>query len=440
MNNTPETAREQKILIQQYQHEAVENSNTALLNKQLVAGFLPTEKFPSVEAAALKLAEMKDGIVAADIAAWVVAQVAEAASLGQFEGLYQFEGMIASKFSWNAICARANLLPMEKSIIIPAEQHWNSKFTPYIPSTNVLVDLRAHRHVSASDYEAGFALNGFSKYWAEKFWQGHYAPPSFGDALTARRRGVIDEKQLDDFMDLVGFDPEYKDVFDTRKYSDPPVLMARRLFDAHVIDADGVKAIVKRNGYNDADATLIARMTTTWTERTWRNRVLMLKVRQLAYGLIEPQELSDYVISQGYSMLFAAVTLQYAREMQKLLSRPSMAKEKEKLLSLGDLKAAFIRGLVTEDVFRTELLSRGYNLDDIQILLTLMSDRRTVEQAGGKMFALSVVELLNAWRYEVITEDDLRNKLLARGLPLDELETLIKTKTIQWQITPKTAG
>jgi hypothetical protein len=69
-----------------------------------------------------------------------------------------------------------------------------------------------------------------------------------------------------------------------------------------------------------------------------------------------------------------------------------------------------------------------------------MTERRTVEQAGGKMYALSVVELLNAWRYGAISEDVLRNKLLARGLPLDELDALIATKKVQWQITPSAAG
>jgi len=103
-----------------------------------------------------------------------------------------------------------------------------------------------------------------------------------------------------------------------------------------------------------------------------------------------------------------------------------------KLLGLGDLKKSYARDLIDEDVFRRELMTRNYEIGDVDLLITLMDSDKVTTEAGGRKIALSQSELLNAWRWDEVGEDYVRTELQLRGLTLDEANILINTKRKQW--------
>jgi hypothetical protein len=423
--------------------KAIGAVKTSYLDRmKVVQSNAPSDKVAAIKDAADKLNAMRDGIVAMELINWGAGMAAQLASLGQFTGLFEFEPMISSKFNWNTIAQTANLLPVRASLFIPAEQYYNSQYTPNIGGLGDVVKLRHLGKMNADEYKKTMSELGYDDYWREKFLESRLSPPSITDALVAFRRGKIDEAKVNEIFALNDLDPIFQDIFDVRKYDDLSIGEARLMYNLQIIGKPDVLMIAKRNGYTDEDAGRLTDAIVDFQATRLKLRYLLGLVQEVGYGLIDETMARTQTLAIGYSETVAMWVIRTGEQRKRLLARAKAPAVKEKLLAIGDLKSAYVRGLITEDVLRTELLTRGYNLDDISILIALENDRRTIESAGGKMFALSVVEYLNAWKYEVITEDGLRMKLLARGLPVDEIDTLIATKKLQWKMgaSPQIGG
>jgi hypothetical protein len=63
-----------------------------------------------------------------------------------------------------------------------------------------------------------------------------------------------------------------------------------------------------------------------------------------------------------------------------------------------------------------------------------MNADKVVDVAGGKKAALTVSELKQAFQYNEIGEDALRQTLLLRGLDLSEVDMLINTWKKSWGV------
>jgi hypothetical protein len=365
--------------------------------------------------------------------------MSKAAAAGDDYGAGDSISLVKSLTGAASLPAWINTYEMQKVLGAGMDRYFNTLWTPNIPAVNSFIKAYHQQQMTQNDFYKEMRRLGFSGTWADFLSKVDETPPSVADALKAWRRGKITEPDLERLFDVNGLDPEWHDVFDVRKYDDLSVGEARSFFSIGLIKKQKVFDTARRSGYDFDDATLLTEYVERFNESRLKLRYLLGVVTAASYNVISDAEIDAAATVEGWPATTAAWIKKVAGIKRAVLTRPKASAAKEKLLSLGDLKAAYLRGLLTEDVFRTELLTRGYSLDDITILISVMTDRRTVEQAGGKMYALSVIELLNAWRYNVISEDILRNKLLARGLPLDELDALIATKKVQWQITPQGA-
>ena len=119
-------------------------------------------------------------------------------------------------------------------------------------------------------------------------------------------------------------------------------------------------------------------------------------------------------------------------EMRTKISSYKVEHPKPKLMSLANLKDAYLLDKISADKLRTELLQRGYLLDEVDLLINLMDEDKIIAKEGRQVVALSIPQLLTAYRYGEITRDELMIKLQTRGLALDEVEMLIRTKEKQW--------
>jgi hypothetical protein len=325
---------------------------------------------------------------------------------------------------------------MRKVLTAGLDRYYNSQWTPYTPDAQTWLKLYIEQRITTNDWYREMARQGFSSQYAEFLLDARQSPPSTADALTAWRRGLITDADLTRLWAINGLDPAWNKIFEVRQYNDLSLGEVKAMYEIGLADDVRIFDAAKRAGYDFNDATAVTETILQAQVRRLKGRYIFQMVSAYSYGVVNDAEVDAGVKLCGFVPLVADWIKKVGGVRKLILDRPKATATKEKLLSLGDLKAAYLRGLLTEDVFRTELLTRNYTLDDINILVELMADRRTVEKAGGKMYALSVVEMLNAWRYEVITEDDFRNKMTARGLPQDELDILIKTKKLQWSMTP----
>jgi hypothetical protein len=321
-----------------------------------------------------------------------------------------------------------------RASIIPAlQKHVNSLYTPQIPGYGDLINMLVKEKITREDFESNFSYMGYNKEWASKIWDAHFNAPSLTDILTSWRRGEITEQRVDELMILVDLDPAYKPVFDTRKYVDPSLSLARYMFETGSIDVSRVADIVKRSGFREADASNITDWIIKNQERRYRQRYLTTLAAGYARGVVDKAELSTSVLEAGYTQGTADWIVKSADIRKEIAGRTGVSSG-PKLLALGDLKKAYANSLYTEDQLRTELQVRGYQTGDIETLIEVLNLDKADVDRGKRVVALSVSEMVNAFRYGVWTEDHLRIELQLRGLSTDEVNTLIDTKKAQWGV------
>jgi hypothetical protein len=369
----------------------------------------------------------------------LMSDIGSALTLGLIDSGGKWIDFCKSITGAGAIPPYINSLAAMKVFQSGLDRYFNTLWAPYIPKEADWIDAYIKGDMTQNDFYREMRRLGYAAEYADIMVKVSMTPPSVADALTAWRRGLITDVDLDLLFKRNRLDPAWQNIFDVRKFNDISLGEAHTLYDLGIANRDKVFDTARRAGYDATDATAVTDSIVNFPIRRLKLRQLLNIVTAYSYDVISMAAVSDLIGELGYGDAVSVWAIKVGDLRKQILNRSKAAKVKEKLLAVGDLKAAYMRGLLTEDQFRIELLTRHYNLDEVTILIELMTERRTVEQAGGKMYALSVIELLNAWRYSVITEDMLRNKLLARGLPLDELDTLIATKKVQWQITP-TAG
>jgi hypothetical protein len=388
--------------------------------------FTPSEAANSL--AALGLAQ-----VAAQVGAYASSVAVEALGLGQLETFaFVLQGVNQALGFLDASKAMIDI-PLEEHIFKPARQFYASQFTPEIPPYNDLVNMRVKEKITQVEFESNVAFHGYSKYWAGKIWDAHFNAPNLNDVLTAWRRGKISEARVDELMILIDLDPFYKGVFDTRKYIDPPVNMARFMFETGAIGADRVADLVHRAGYSESDAKAVVDYILRFQERRYRTRLLTALATGRAYGAFSDDDIRTEVRALGQTDAVADLIIRLA-DVRAKTEMARITHPKPRLLSLGELKRGFMHNVVDEDAIRTELMTRGYELGQVDLLVSVMNADKVVDVAGGKKAALTVSELKQAFQYNEIGEDALRQTLLLRGLDLSEVDMLINTWKKSWGV------
>ena len=360
-----------------------------------------------------------------------LATLSEIATLGQVDAFIAITNKIIDVMGVNDVSKALFSLPLSKSLLKSYEYSLNAQYMPEIPNYNDLVNMRVKEKISATEFNGFLKLQGFSEFWAGKIWEAHFNAPNLNDVLTAWRRGLIPEARVDELMVLIDLDPFYKGVFDTRKYIDPPVNMARFMFETGAIGADRVADLVHRAGYSEGDAKAVVDYILKFQERRYRTRLLTALATGRAYGAFSDDDIRAEVKALGQTDAVADLIIRLA-DVRAKTEAARITHPKPHLLGLGELKRGYMHNVVAEDAIRTELLTRGYELGQVDLLVEVMNADKITELAGGAKVALTVAELVNAFKFNVVTEDYLRQQLLIKGLDLSEVDILIQTKKAQW--------
>lgn len=409
------------------------------LGKKLLAelgipmGRLPVERFKEAANAAKTLSTMQQDILNMRVRVSVLDSVNKSLSFGSVDLVERMQSLLSSAYGWDTVGSLATTLPINAAVIEPARQYYNSVFFPNIPGVSDLVRMLSNGKITEEAYAEIMALNGWDEYWQANFWQAHWTKPSIGDSLTAWRRGVITDEQLNMLMVNADLDPAWRDIWEQRKFNDLSVGAVHELEELFLVNDAELFDYVKRNGYNLKDTALTIQGMKAFPVRRLKLRYLLTLTLGVSSGLLERAEVQAGVNKLGYADVVTDWIMNVG-ELKRDLTKRRVKVVREKLLGVADLKRAYVRGLITEDALRTELLTRGYPIDEAQLLIDLLNEDKGVLEAGGKVRGLSVTELLDSWRYSIITEDDLRNRLLARGMELADIDVLLATKRAQWKM------
>jgi hypothetical protein len=407
-----------------------------------------TLKEPSGTKLLEQLEKTRRELVQFDINMFQVNAVVESGSLGQFEWVSQIDPMVLSKFGYSSIITADLMLPAQKGLLKRAEQVYNAKYQLEIPGYGDLQNMRMKEIIGQTEFEDMLKYHGYAPEWSRKMWDAHFIPPSLNDILTAWRRQIpvrypksdpatgtivwIEKEKLDEtdvryLLESIDLDPRYIEIYETRKYVDPPLNITRFMFEEGVIKGDTVRELVALQGYRPEHVDYITKYITEFQERLWRRRYLVTLQGGYQKGVYTGEELNKAVLDAGYTQDVATWIKANADARKKIEESAVAVEEKPKLIGVGDLKKAYVRNMIDADKFRIDLQIRGYQTTDVDLLIKLLDEEKVVTSAGGEKVALSVPEIKAAWKYGKVTEDYVRIELQLRGLSLEEVEILIST-------------
>jgi hypothetical protein len=362
---------------------------------------------------------------------------------------------LIDRLNINKITGEIVNMPVDKGIMRPVEKYYNSVFLPELPGYGDLQNMRMKEIIGQTEFEGTMKYHGYAPEWSRKMWDAHFIPPSLNDILTAWRRGIpvkypksdpatgtvvwIEKEKLDEtdvryLLESIDLDPRYIEIYETRKYVDPPLNITRFMFEEGVIKGDTVRELVALQGYRPEHVDYITKYITEFQERLWRRRYLVTLQGGYQKGVYSAAELEKAVLDAAYSADVARWIIANADARKKIEGEAVVTEEKAKLIGVGDLKKAYVRNMIDADKLRIDLGVRGYQTADVDLLIKLLDEEKVVTSAGGEKVALSVPEWLNAWRYGKATEDRVRMELQLRGLSLEEVEVLLSTKKAQWGV------
>ncbi len=232
---------------------------------------------------------------------------------------------------------------------------------------------------------------------------------------------------------LADYDPRYWDFFETRMYNDPSYRMVMWGYEAGAIDPVEVPDLVHRLGLNPKDEAWYTKFIMSFQERAWITRYLTALQSAYISDAITEEELKIRVRAIPRNEKVADWMVKIADVRKEIIATKGTA-ETAKLVTVSELKDAYTLGLLNEDNLRTELMGRGFTLLDVDLLINLINKKFEIEEAGGKKEGLTVAELFDAFRYSEISEDTLRTELMTKGLNLEQANILISTKKKKWEI------
>lgn len=357
--------------------------------------------------------------------------ITESLSLGQFEYMGDLDDMVIQPTGAYDIYKKFNTLPFEKTVLKQAEYHYNTLYMPEIPDTNELINEVVKEVIPLGEFTRLMKNKGFNEVHSQRIWDAHFIAPSLGQLLTHYRRGRINAERLVELQILVDLDPRYNPVWLDQWYNDPSPRQGRWMFEDGSINYNRLRDIVVRAGLLPQDVDAFTSMLAKFQERPFKRSYIDQLGRGYRYDIYSADELRTSVTDAGYSEGVANWIIQ-EEDVRRKIEDSKEVTVKEKILSLGELKKGYLKDFLNEDELRTRLLLMNYDTSDVDLLITILNDDKVISGQATRKIALSVGEILQAWKQDVITEDDLIQRLLLRGMDLSEVNTLIETKRRQW--------
>lgn len=241
-----------------------------------------------------------------------------------------------------------------------------------------------------------------------------------------------DMTKINELSILADYDPRYWSFFKERAITDPTPREARWGYESGSISREELVDIVSRRGMTTKDTSWYSEMLATFQERPLITRYINALMTGYIKGVISADTLKDRVIAIPRRVEVAEWIIKIA-DVQKEVEDKQVIATKERLLTVGEIKTLYMKDLITNLDFNTRLQVLGYETIDIELMKELIDIMKEEKESGAKKSSLSVSEYFNAYKFYQVTEDQVRTNLMLRGLNLDEANLLIETKKAEWK-------
>lgn len=243
---------------------------------------------------------------------------------------------------------------------------------------------------------------GLSDFWQRKYWASHWEQPSIQMGFEMLHRGVIDRDTLDMLFRTVELPPYWRDKLTQIAYQPYTRVDVRRMYDMGVLGDEELQTAYTDIGYDTAHAEKMVEFTKRYVQdpdrdltkgeilKGYRNKLLtrtdtVVLLTDIRYSEAQASyyvELEDYrELEDIQTAAIATIKTKYTNNLidradaQRLLDALNLPAaqvtlwlekwdvsliEFPKLPSRTDLEKFYIAGVISADIYHTEMLRLGW--------------------------------------------------------------------------------
>jgi len=318
---------------------------------------------------------------------------------------------------------------------------------------------------------------GYSEEWARNYWADHWDLPSPSQGYEMLHRGEIEMPQLVDLIKALDYAPVWRDKLINIAYNPITRVDLRRLYKNKIITEEEVFKGYKAQGYNDENARYLTDFTKQFYSPDDKSQLddmadLAASTFRTAYRrhVISRDEALDKIVDAGYTEEVADFLLAIddaqlalnpttesgvavrdltvpiirtayaekfwdrARAQQELEALGYLAWEADLLLQLEDLAQQRELAGLQETIVKEQYLARTIDraaasaqLDKLKVIperRDLLLQRWDL-QGAQKPHALTVAQLQQAYRADLISDTDLLSRLAGMGYNDPDAKTIV---------------
>ena len=263
---------------------------------------------------------------------------------------------------------------------------------------------------------------GYSDQDARDVWAAHWDLPSPTQAYEMLHRGLITEKELEDYLRSADYAPKWRPLLKAISYSPLTRVDVRRAYKLGVVTLEQVKQTYKDLGYDDANATILAEFTRVDAdeERKQERELLVGPVKNKALAMYQSRRITEA------DLRGTLANLRYPTEIvDRFIADIDFVRESDRRDDVAAaLKASYVKALRSRDDTIVILKKAGYNDEGVaQVMETWDILRESTELQPHQETArdLTKAEILQAYTDDIYSEEQTRAAVQALGY--DEAET-----------------
>ncbi len=275
---------------------------------------------------------------------------------------------------------------------------------------------------------------GVSEEWAKNYWAAHWELPSATQGFemyhrttfiklddTSPQLGVADGKpyyrvvSLDTLKNLLkaqDYAPTWRDKLEAISYNPLTRVDVRRMRELGLLDKGSVKKAYFDDGYSEENASRLAEFVERDVLDNYTGKTKSQMLTLFRHGVVTESELRTYLIHAQVPQEFIDVLIKVEQDLAKAERRDRRFRA---------IEQQYKRGIIVEAVAMTRLLLAGFTASDAaDILLVWLEDKIAHQQR------ITIRDLKAAFNQGIIHEDKFRSELVERNFQADDIEILIQ--------------
>ena len=231
------------------------------------------------------------------------------------------------------------------------------------------------------------------------YWRSHWELPSFYNIREARWRGVITDKEVEEWLKANDYAPYWREKIEKILYTPYTRVDVRRMYDTGVLLKHEVQRAYQNIGYDIPEAENLTKFTVINSDKT--KDVLSTYTKAFKQGIINESELTAVMKDMEYSDKEIELRI-------SMLSSIEVTERAKRGLTLTNVKKLFTKGLIDAATLEDMLINLNYSDEAVMYMKLLIISDSTPHKVW-------TAEIKKGYRLGLVTRDETISRLMSIG-------------------------